>query len=274
MMLERGFTSREIAAKIGCKSHTTILNEQNERTIIRRLMTSKCSTAVQLKNSLQANEKIKVCTETICRALRRNGLKTRVKCKKPLLSKKYREQHLKFAKRFKDWTVSDWSKVVWSDESKFQIFGSDRHQYCWKKDGFLCKIEGGLDVELYRKILEEDFIETLRYYKLSVGDIIFQQDNDLKHTTTLTKKWFEDNGIEVLPWPPQLPDLNPIEHLWNDIDCQIRALNVEIKGKDALWEYVSKIWNETLLETCTKLIETIPERIQDVINAKGGYTQW
>jgi hypothetical protein len=81
-------------------------------------------------------------------------------------------------------------------------------------------------------------------------------------------------SIEVLSWLPQSPDLNLIKHLWNDVDHWIRILNVEIRGKDALWEYISQIWNETALETCTKLIELMPERIWDVIDAKGGYTQW
>ncbi|GBB92711.1 hypothetical protein RclHR1_20450005 [Rhizophagus clarus] len=158
-MIERGFTSREIAAKIGCKSHVTILNlkkkyeetskvedkqrsgwprklnERNERTIIRRLMTNECSNAVQLKKSLQINDEINVSSNTVRRALKRNGLSARVKRKKPLLSKKHRENRLKFAKRFKDWTVSDWNRVVWSDKSKFQIFGSDGREYCWKRQG-------------------------------------------------------------------------------------------------------------------------------------------
>jgi len=268
-------------------------------------MTNECSNAVQLKKSLQINDEINVSSNTVRRALKRNGLSARVKRKKPLLSKKHRENWLKFAKRFKDWTVSDWNRVVWSDESKFQIFGSDGREYCWKRQGetlkdahikptvkfgggsvfvwgcftssgvgFLCKIDGGLDAELYCQILSEDFMETLRYYDLSVSDVIFQQDNDLKHTALLTKQWFEDNNVEVLPWPPQSPDLNPIEHLWNDVDRRLRALNVTIRGKDALWEHVSQIWNETTLETCTKLIESMPARIQDVINAKGGYTRW
>ncbi|PKY61070.1 hypothetical protein RhiirA4_283663, partial [Rhizophagus irregularis] len=41
--------------------------------------------------------------------------------------------------------------------------------------GFLCKIEGGLNAELYCRILSEDFMETLRYYELDVSDVIFQQ---------------------------------------------------------------------------------------------------
>jgi len=158
-MVESGFASREIVAKVGCKSHTTILrlkkmyeetgktenkpgsghprklNERDEHNIIRCLMTKECSNAVQLQKSLKTFDNIEVGTNTVHRALKRNGLVARVKWKKPLLSKKHREKHLKFAKRYKDWTVNDWNKIVWSDESKFQIFGSDGREYYWKKVG-------------------------------------------------------------------------------------------------------------------------------------------
>src|ERR1043165_6716674 len=65
----------------------------------------------------------------------------------------------------------------------FTIFGA----------GYLCKIDGGLDAELYRRLLDEDLMETLKFYNLDKSDIVFQQDNDPKHTSKLTKKWFEDN---------------------------------------------------------------------------------
>jgi len=328
-MLETGFSTREIAAKVGCKSHSTIvrlkkkfeetgkvknkpgsgrprkLNERDERTLVRRIMTKECSNAVQLQKSLKTTDNIDVSSNTVRRALRRKGLVARVKRKKPLLSRKHREKRLKFAKKYKDWTIADWSKVVWSDESKFQVFGSDGRQYYWKNEneplrdshikptvkfgggsvfvwgcftisgvGYLCKIDGGLDAELYRKILDEDLMQTLDYYNLEPNDIFFVQDNDPKHTAILTKQWFDDNDIETLPWPPQSPDLNPIEHLWNDVDRRLRALNVEFRGKEALWEYVSQVWNDTTVETCTKLINSMPERINDVIKAKGGYTRW
>jgi len=40
--------------------------------------------------------------------------------------------------------------------------------------------------------------------------------------------WFpeHDNELTVLKWPPQSPDLNPIEHLWDVVEQEIRALDV------------------------------------------------
>ncbi|GBB84788.1 hypothetical protein RclHR1_11360002 [Rhizophagus clarus] len=211
-MLEKGYSTREIATKVGCKSHTTIvrlkkkyeetgkvqnkpcpgrprkLNERDERNIIRSIMTRECSNAVQIQKSLKVNDDIEVSASTVRRALKRNGLAAQVK--HPL-----QDAHVKPTVKFGGGSIFVWGCFTSSGV------------------GYLVRMEGGLDAELYCKILEEDLMGTLHYYDLDTNDIIFQQDNDPKHTATRTKQWFEDNEIEVLSWPPQSPDLNPIEHL-------------------------------------------------------------
>ena len=63
------------------------------------------------------------------RRLDKAGLYGRVARKKPLLTDHHKKVHLAWAKERKNWTSEDWNRVVWSDESKFNLFGSDGRVY-------------------------------------------------------------------------------------------------------------------------------------------------
>ena len=215
----------------------------------------------------------------------------RIKQKKPYLKPEHQQHRLEFAKKYKNWTYEDWSKIIWSDESKFQVFGSDGKQYYWKRTGEslkshhikptvkfgggkvmvwgcftfrgvgnFCKIDGNMNGALYRQILEEDLMNSIEEHGFAINDIIFQQDNDPKHTANLTKEWFDNNNITVLDWPAQSPDLNPIEHLWNEIDRRLRCLPGSISGTEDLWEKIQLVWEEIDVDYCTNLIRSMPER--------------
>ena len=156
-----------------------------------------------------------------------------MKKKKPFLSTMDRKKHLNFALKYKEWTVEDWKRVIWSDETKINRIASDGRQWVWKKTGEglierevqgtvmfgggnimvwgclgwegvgrLAEVEGKMNAEQYVDILENNLLPSMEESGISLEDVIFQQDNDPKHTSKKAKEWMEDNNITLLDWPP------------------------------------------------------------------------
>ncbi|CCM06997.1 uncharacterized protein FIBRA_09315 [Fibroporia radiculosa] len=174
-----------------------------------------------------------------------------------------------FALAYQHWTLEDWKGMVWSDETKINHLGSDRRKWGWKKPGEglsdrlvegtlkfgegnlmmwscmgwdgvgnVCKIEGKMDADLYVSILDDELLESVEYWGISVEDLVFQQDNDPKCTSKKAKKWLEDNGVSTIVWPPQSPDINPINYLQSYLKRRLGEYEEPPRGIGELLERV------------------------------------
>ena len=76
-------------------------------------------TKKEITNELKNQTGVEVSTKTIQRRLKEKGITWRKKSKKPYVSKKNRIARLKFAREHADWSIEQWKRVVWSDESPF-----------------------------------------------------------------------------------------------------------------------------------------------------------
>ena len=273
--------------------------------MIRNITSGQSDNAIQLTQKLTKDAGINVSAETVRHALKESGLKAATKLKKPQLLPRHIKARLEFAQHHEHWTVDDWKQVVWSDETKINCLGCDGREWVWKKPGttltaqhvkgtvkfgggsillwgcmmargtgYATHINGHMDAELYTRILDDELLQSLEHFRLDKNEIIYQQDNDPKHTSNAAKQWFQNNNIEVLPWPAQSPDLNPIEHLWQHLKQQLAAYETEPISIHQLWERIEAEWDKISPQVCMGLVESMPRRVLAVLKAKGGYTKY
>ncbi len=201
----------------------------------------------------------------------------------------------------KNWTVAQWSKVLFSDESKFCISFGNQGPRVWRKCGEaqnpcclkssvkfpqsvmiwaamssagvgpLCFLKSTVNAAIYQEILEHYMLPSAdKLY--GDADFIFQQDLAPAHTAKGTKSWFNDHGVTVLDWPANSPDMNPIENLWGIVKRKMR--DTRLNNADELKATVKETWASIPPQQCHKLITSMPRRIEAVIKAKGAPTKY
>ncbi|CAK9826018.1 Transposable element Tcb1 transposase [Anthophora retusa] len=144
---------------------------------------------------------------------------------------------------------------------------------CFSKHGVgnLVIIDGKLTAVKYIEILQNNLFDSTQKMGLE-REYVFQQDNDPKHKAKITTKFLEDNNITILDFPPQSPDLNPIEHLWDHLKRNVAI--TERTNKTIFINALYKEWNNISLDIIKKLIQSIPNRLRAVIAAKGYHTKY
>lgn len=247
----------------------------------------------------------KVSCRTVRNALNDLGYRNRVAAKKPFLSEKHKAERLVFARQYRDWTLEDWKKVVWTDESCFEIGKNSRQirvwrksceRYAWKclapifKSGRTSVMVWGafsgfdkspLVIMPPQRKTASDFVDIVYEGTLSgfyflhdhPQDLTLMEDGAPVHRSVLPKLWRQAHGIKKLNWPANSPDLNPIENLWKIVKDGVQNKS-RPHNKEELVESLHRVWEEVSVGTLQTLIASMPTRMREVIGAKGGSTRF
>lgn len=287
-----------------------LLNKTEKRYCVQQINRGGQENAVQVAKVLENDIQKRVSPQTVRRALKLSGLDSIEKQKKPMLRKANVVSRLNWAKAHRNWTINDWRRVVWSDETKINRFNSDGRTWAWIRDneeiqprhvkqtvkhgggsimiwscisasgvGWMCKIEGTMNKELYLEILRDELDKSVddisQKLSLNRSQVIFQQDNDPKHSSKQVQEYLQQQDYDVMDWPSQSPDLNPIEHMWALLKRKLNDYPTAPKGINELFERVTDIWyNVITINDCLAVIDSMPSRCEAVIKSKGYWTKY
>ena len=243
-----------------------------DRIMQRKIKVGRRKSALSVKSQLKTELGLKISESTIRRRLYKVGFNGRVARKKPYVSKDNRVKRLHYAKTYLEKPLGYWNEVLWSDETKFNLFGSDEKVVIWRitKEemdpkctvptvkhggrsvmcwgcmssagvGKLVYIDGNMTGEMYRRILENNLLDSVKMLSLTT-EWIFQHDNDPKHRAAIVTSWLDGNKINHINWPSFSPALNPIEHLWDEIERRMK------KNESKKYDRIKRIFDEYIEE--------------------------
>lgn len=222
--------------------------------------------------------------------------------RKILLSEANRVKRLDFCKVMIEKDDDYLSRIMWTDETKVQAYpngelvfyrafpvelGGKEYVTPMKQNGGggvmfwgcmtrrawgpITAIDGTINGETYLQLLKDVVIPEI---EASEVPIIFQQDNAPAHKKASVTSFLQAQDFEILTWPPQSPDLSPIEWVWNIIKMKMKKLSPRPRTPARIQAAILDIWENLEDSTREKTIDTFRKRLRQCIERKGGFTDF
>ncbi|UYV67041.1 hypothetical protein LAZ67_4003750 [Cordylochernes scorpioides] len=186
---------------------------------------------------------------TISRRLVANGLHSCRPLRRLPLTPPNRRQRLEWCRARSTW-MTEWHRVVFSDESRFCLSSDSRRVRVWRRRGERSN-PAAIGTMTAQRYVDDVLRPVTLPYLQGVRNALYQQDNARPHTARISQQALQD--VQMLPWPPYSPDLSPIEHVWDIIGRRLHALP-QPRSEDELWQMESAFGMEVWCHQVSKFL--------------------
>lgn len=279
-------------------------SERDDRFIVNTILRNRHTTAVEVRQSLREVRNVNVSERTIRRRLREKELQPYRPVRVPRLLASHRTRRIQFAENHLEWSNDQWKNVLFTDESRVGLYVSDGRHRVYRRPGermAACTLQetegfqggsvmiwGGISYDARTELvfIERGGLTAARYveeilqphvttFRLSIGeDFILMHDNARPHVARCVKDYLEEVGIAYMDWPARSPDMNPIEHLWDQLKRRVRGRLTTPRTLQELRNALLEEWRDIPQSNIQNLIRGMSHRLEAVIRVRGGNTEY
>ncbi|KAL1493686.1 hypothetical protein ABEB36_009381 [Hypothenemus hampei] len=260
-------------------------------------------TAPELQRQLQQAHGIALSSRTVINRLHEANLRSRRPLRVQPLRRGNRGARLIWAQEHVLWNNFQWASVLFTDESRFGIHPDSRRVRIWRQPGNENRLQHVQEVHSFRGgtimvwggisfggrtdlVLIENFLNAVSYrnqilqpivlpYAAAVGEnFILMHDNARCHVAATVSEFLNESGIDVLPWPAQSPDLNPIEQAWDMLQRGVLRGGNNFQNREQLFAVLQESWRLIPQQDLNNLILSMQRRCRAVVNSRGGHTNY
>ena len=282
-----------------------VTTRRQDAFIRQRHLRDRFTTSVATSRDVVGRHGRRVHPRTVRRRLRERGILCRRPLKGVILTQRHRRNRVRWARRMLA-NRRNWRDVVFSDESRFNLSHADGRQrvYRRRKERYAenCVIQhdkfGGGGVMVWGainhnfrsslvilrntltarryidEVLRPELLPLIRRHQNVNNPLTFQQDNARPHTARLTMNFLNTNGVNIMDFPARSPDLNPIEHMWDELGRRLNKRQRRPGNVRELAQALREEWNNIPVRRIRTLCQSMRSRLTACENANGGHTHY